>query len=451
MAKKNSIFVCNNCGNEYPKWQAQCSACQEIDSLFEQKLDSHQIHQASNKGLTEVQTINEIDVDKANTVPTKIMELDRILIGGLTKGSYTLLAGLPGIGKSTMILNLVNNLSESFNNILYISGEEALSQIKQRAIRLKVNKDNIYLLSETNLLEIIGKLKDNKYDFVIIDSIQTIYHPEISSIAGGVAQVKSVAMELMRFTKANNITCIVVGHVTKDGDIAGPKLLEHMVDTVIYLEGEKTSNLRFINIQKNRFGPTDLVGIAKLTNDGFTQYDHREQIFEKSLVNESGVAKSATLKANRIFFCEIQSLLTKTDFGYPKRTAQGVDLTKLQLIIAIIQKKLQINLQNEDCFIKVIGDMKIAESSVDLAVLIAIVSSHYGIIIDDTTLFLGEIGLTGEILEVPEINKIITQAQDLGVKRIYLSSKNKIEKFKKIEIKEYLLIDDLVRDLLKER
>lgn len=448
---KNSVFVCGECGNEYPKWQAFCDHCQAIDSMYEQKIEKNSVIKKDLNIQSKIYSLNEIDENNSEKIKTKIEELDRVLQGGLGRGSFILLAGLPGIGKSTLLLNLVDKMKDSFSKTLYISGEESLGQIKQRAKRLELESDSYFdLLSETNLENIFEHLNKTNYEFLILDSIQTTYIAGVNGTAGGTSQVKGVTLELMKYTKSKNITCIIVGHVTKDGEIAGPKLLEHMVDTVIYLEGHKNDNIRFINVQKNRFGPTDMVGVCKLSKLGIVKYENDNKLFKKKTdILIPGVSKSVFLKGNRIFFCEIQTLLTKTDFGYPKRTSQGIELNKLQLMIAIMQKRLNIELQNDDCFLKVIGDIRIIDSTVDLAVLMALVSADANIPISPKDIFLGEIGLTGEILEVDNMVNIVEQAEKFSIETIYMSTENQDIKSSKIKIKKYSLIEDLVKDYLE--
>lgn len=413
------MYICSECNSTYKKWFGQCPKCRSWNTISEGEQatvnNSKSKHQAIIK---DVLDLSQISIDITNRDSSGNEQLDLVLGGGFVKGSLTLLGGKPGIGKSTLILKLADHLQEN-KNVLYVSGEENLSQIKLRANRLNV-KSKISFLNEQNSHDIMATALDNKIDFLIIDSIQTTASPEVGAASGSVSQLKTIALEMMNFAKKNDITTVLIGHVTKDGDIAGPKLLEHMVDTVVYIEAEGMSGLRIIRAEKNRFGTTSEIGILKMTNDGLVTADDTSRI-EKEIAID-GTAFTTIKIGGRQMYAEVQSLVTPSPFPSPKRSSQGVEMSRLNIALAILQKHCRQDFTYDDVYVKLRGGLKNTSNEIDLPLLVSIYSAKNELPVDSRWLFVGEVTLTGEILPVEESNAIVKAAVKLGYKKIYLNS-----------------------------
>ena len=433
----NIVFFCKECGYESAKWLGKCPGCNSWNSFVEEKINKKASKSGNSKSISntfnnksEVKKLNEIEVSNTTRIDTGYEELNRVFGGGMVEGSMTLIGGEPGIGKSTLILQVCNNLSK-YGKILYVSGEESDVQIKIRADRLKIQSDNILFLSETNIQEIENKIDDVKPKFCIIDSIQTMFDEEISSVPGSVSQVKEVTARLMFLAKRCGITIIVIGHVTKDGVIAGPRVLEHMVDTVLYIEGERFFTHRIIRGVKNRFGSTNEIGIFDMQDVGMVEVKNIAEIFLSDATNNlPGTAIVATVEGTSTILLEVQALTSHSYYNMPRRIANGIDLNRLNMIIAVLEKRCNINLGTQDIYLNVIGGIKIDEPAVDLSIAMAMISSHKNKIIDSKTVFVGEIGLTGEIRSINNFEKRIREMAKMGYSKIF-ANKHQIETIKK--------------------
>ena len=426
MAKSKTVFVCSSCGYESAKWLGKCPACNEWNSFYEEKATSA-INNLSigNKKKSTPRKLKEIEgIDVART-STGIGELDRVLGGGLVKGSLVLVGGEPGIGKSTLILELCDKV-QGEGKVLYISGEESAEQVKIRADRLNINNDELMFLGETNIDDIQEVILSINPKLVIIDSIQTMYSEEITSAAGTVSQVREITARIMRMCKDNGITTIIIGHVTKDGNIAGPRVLEHMVDTVLYIEGERYFSYRILRSVKNRFGSTNEVGMFEMKNEGMVEITNPSSILiSEKEDNPAGSVIVASIEGTRPLLIELQALTTPSVFGIPKRTANGIDYNRLALLIAVIEKRAGIVLGTQDVYLNVVSGIKIAEPAIDLGIIIACASSYKNISIPQDVVIIGEVGLTGEIRAVNMIEKRIKEGEKLGFKKCIIPESNK--------------------------
>lgn len=426
----STVFFCKECGYESSKWLGKCPGCNSWNSFVEEKINKKSSNSNGKKGVSstfsnnsEVKKLNDIVVSQSIRIDTGFDELNRVFGTGIVEGSLTLIGGEPGIGKSTLIMQICNNLSKH-GKILYVSGEESESQIKLRADRLKVNSDNILFLSETSISEIENKIENVEPKFCIIDSIQTMYDEEISSVPGSISQVKEVTARLLYLAKRQNITIIVIGHVTKDGVIAGPRILEHMVDTVLYIEGERFLALRVIRGVKNRFGSTNEIGIFDMQDVGMVEVKNVSELFLSDTNNKlPGTATVATVEGTSTILLEVQALTSHSYYNMPRRVGNGIELNRLNMIIAVLEKRCKINLGTQDVYINVIGGIKVDEPAVDLAVAMAIISSNKNIAIDSKTVFIGEIGLTGEIRSISNIQKRVKEIEKMGYKRVFGNKK----------------------------
>lgn len=421
MMKNKTIFFCSECGNESSKWTGKCLACGAWNTMIEQKVTKQINTKSSIIGSTDVskpKKLSEIEIIEDDRTSTGISEFDRVLGGGIVKGSLVLVGGDPGIGKSTLLLQMCQTIKTN-STILYTSGEESQKQIKIRAERLKVNNPNLLFLSETNMDNIENTISNIKPDFLIIDSVQTVFCPGIDSAPGSVTQIREVTLNLMRIAKNNNISVFLVGHVTKEGAIAGPKILEHMVDCVLYFEGESHHFHRVLRGVKNRFGSTNEIGVFEMCNNGLVEVDNPSKMLLSEMPNNvSGTTVTCTLEGTRPMLAEIQALTTKTNYPAPRRTASGVDYNKMALIIAVLEKHAKLKLSTYDIYVNVAGGMRLYEPAIDLSIAIAIASSCMDFIMPTDTVVIGEIGLTGEIRSVTAIDKRITESEKLGFKRI---------------------------------
>lgn len=425
MAKPSTVFVCSNCGNESSKWFGRCPACNEWNTCYEEKINLKSSGKSASKKTAT--TVKLDDVKKQDIVRTKtgFDELDRVLGGGLVKGSLTLLGGEPGIGKSTLILQICDKIKGE-GQVLYVSGEESAQQIKIRADRLGIKNNDIVFLGETDIDVIEDAILKTNPKLVIIDSIQTMYSDEITSGPGSVSQVREITARIMKMCKQEEITTIIIGHVTKDGNIAGPRVLEHMVDTVLYLEGERYFAYRILRGVKNRFGSTNEIGMFEMQDKGMCEIDNPSDILiSEREDNPAGSCIVATMEGTRPILVELQALTSQTVFGYPKRTANGIDYNRLSLLLAVLEKKAGVMLGSQDVYLNVVGGLKVNEPAVDLGVALVTASSFKNVPIPKDMIILGEVGLTGEIRRINLIEKRLKEAEKLGFKKCIIPESNK--------------------------
>lgn len=421
MAKKKATYVCQECGYQSPKYLGRCPNCSAWSSFIEEV----EVKEVKNARVSltgeKSRPVKLKDVDNINYARTKtdMEEFNRVLGGGVVPGSLILIGGDPGIGKSTLLLQVSTQLANK-GTVLYVSGEESAEQIKLRSERLGDIDNEFYLYAETNMQSIRSEIEKIAPDFLIIDSIQTIMSPEIQGVQGSVSQVREVTAELMQLAKTNNIATFIVGHVTKEGTIAGPRMLEHMVDTVLYFEGERHHTFRILRAVKNRFGSTNEIGIFEMQSGGLVEVLNPSQVFlEERLDGATGSAIVVTMEGSRPILAEVQSLVTPSVFGNARRTTTGLDFNRISLIMAVLEKRCGLLLQNQDAYLKSAGGVKLDEPAIDLAVAVAIASSYKEMPTNPQEAFLGEIGLTGEIRRVTRIEQRINEAAKLGFTKIY--------------------------------
>lgn len=431
MVKVKSKWICTECGYETAGYLGKCPSCGAWGSLVEETTFSGKDSNASaNEFLNteKPQLLKDINIDETFRIPSDISEFDRVLGGGFTQGSLILLAGDPGIGKSTLTLQTCGKLSQAGRKILYISAEESSNQVKSRADRLKINSDNIYIYPQTNLENIKIQIEEISPDFIVVDSIQAIYSNNVESTAGSVSQIRECCNTLMHIAKSKNITTIVIGHVTKEGNIAGPKVLEHIVDTVIYFEGDKYKSYRLLRPIKNRFGNTTEVGIFEMGQEGLKCITNPNEMFlaERSKVQTPGSAIVATNEGTRPLIVEIQALVGTTPYAAPRRVTNGVDTSRLLQILAVLEKRVGLNLSKQDVYVNVTGGMNIDEPGADLAVAIAVATGARDVVVDDNTVIMGEIGLTGEIHPVNNLEKRLNEAAAIGFKKAIIPFSNEV-------------------------
>lgn len=430
MAKAKTHFVCQNCGYISPRFLGRCPNCGQWNTLVEE-VDPTTVKQPKTTTTTltgivaKPQRINEIDTHKTPRVKTKLAELNRVLGGGIVPGSLVLIGGDPGIGKSTLLLQVSGQLSQEGHSVLYVSGEESANQIKMRAQRLDVSGDDFYIYPETNMDSIRATIDEMNPEYVVIDSVQTMQATDVTSAIGSVAQIRAVTAQLMQIAKGKNITVFVVGHVTKGGVLAGPKILEHMVDTVLYFEGDLHHTYRILRSVKNRFGSTNELGIFEMNSNGLKEVANPSEIFlEERLKDATGSAVVVSLEGTRPILVEIQALITPSVFGNAQRTATGLNRNRVSLIMAVLEKRANLLLQNQDAYLKAAGGVKLDEPAIDLAIAVAIASSYRDKGTRPTDAFVGEVGLTGEIRRVNRIEQRVAEAAKLGFKRIFIPKNN---------------------------
>ncbi len=426
MAKKKILFECQNCGFTTPKWMGKCTNCGGWDSFLE--LNEHQqeiVKQAKSttNNSAKAVSINKIVEEEVFRYSSMDPELDNVLGGGVVPGSLTLIGGSPGVGKSTLLLKVGSNIASLDKNVLYVTGEESAGQIKLRANRLNSNEEKLYLLSEIRLEQILLELKERSYEFIIIDSIQTIYSEAISSAPGSVTQVRQITFELMRIAKEREIAIFIIGHITKEGSIAGPRVLEHMVDTVLYFEGDSSQELRILRGFKNRFGPTSEIGVFEMRSEGLVSATDIASRFFNRNSQQSGSALTVIMEGSRPIILEVQALVSESHTTNSKRQATGFDNNRLNMLLALLERKLEIPLSGYDVFVNITGGIKITETAADLAILAAIISSFRDRVISKETIFIGEVSLVGDVREVYALDVRLKEAKMQNITKALIAKK----------------------------
>ncbi len=449
MAKKEITFFCKECGYESAKWAGQCPACKEWNTFVEapsldnkagvKKVGAVKRLDESKKPVT----MNNVTAIEDERILTDIEEFDRVLGGGIIKGALVLVGGDPGIGKSTLLTQVCKQLSDKDHKVLYITGEESLSQIKLRANRIGEFKDSLTLLAETDLDVVENVISSEMPEVAIIDSIQTMYRPDVASSPGSVAQVRECTNVLMQLAKGLGISIFVVGHVTKEGTVAGPRMLEHMVDTVLYFEGDSHASYRLLRGVKNRFGSTNEVGVFEMCQDGLKEVKNpSEFMLNGRPENASGSIVSCSIEGTRPILVEVQALVAKSGLGNPRRSATGIDYARMNLLVAVLEKRLGFNLSECDAYVNIVGGMKISETALDLAVVIALASGYMDFIVDKNTIAIGEVGLSGEVRSINQLESRIGEAKKLGFNKCIVP-KSALSALKKIDGVEIIGVDNV--------
>ncbi|PLX27790.1 DNA repair protein RadA [Candidatus Parcubacteria bacterium] len=433
------IFSCNNCGAQFPKWSGRCLECGTWGSLEEE---------IASKKNTSSEKVEAIDLKNLDNIPDEnlsrmkigVTEVDRVFGGGIVPGSLILLSGEPGVGKSTILAQITGRVAKSYKDeeypVIYISGEESAPQVKSRFKRLKGDLSKVFFESVTSIEKVVATAKKHKPKLLIIDSVQTVHSDMVPSETGSINQIRAVTVSLLELAKQNNISVIIVGHITKDGQVAGPKSLEHIVDAVINLEHDSSNQYRILRASKNRFGSVNEIGIFEMTAQGFVEIKNPSLAFASDENGQvSGSVVACIMEGSRPFMVEVQALVAKTVFGYPQRKASGYDLNRLQVLSAVLQKKAGLNLTNQDIIINIVGGLKVNDTSLDLAVCAAVILSLAGSSLKQKTLFIGEVGLGGEIRPVSRMNERVEEAKRLGFKEIYIPKNTKT--------KQGIMIDSL--------
>ena len=445
---KESVFFCQSCGFESAKWLGQCPACHEWNTMKEEPVLQVKKGSSAVKRVTDrvrPVTLNTVEIDEEDRVSSGLEELDRVLGGGIVRGSLVLVGGDPGIGKSTLLLQLCRNVSAANHRVLYVSGEESAKQIKLRALRLGDFKGDLELLCDTDLDSIGDIIEKEKPEIVVIDSIQTMVNGMIAASAGSVSQVRESTGVLMRIAKGLGVTIFIVGHVTKEGAVAGPKVLEHMVDTVLYFEGDIRGSYRLLRAVKNRFGSTDEIGVFEMYADGLRQVSNpSEYMLSGRETRTAGNVITCTIEGTRPLLVEIQALVCDTSFNFPKRQTAGTDLNRLNLLIAVLEKRVGMRLGGSDAYVNIAGGLKVNEPSTDLGVVMAVVSSFKNLPLNEKTVVFGEVGLSGEVRAVSMCDKRINEAKKLGFSTVIIPEANhkNAEGIKGIEVIEVKSIED---------
>lgn len=442
MAKaKKSVYFCQNCGHEESKWLGQCPMCKEWNTFAEEKVVSIKGQKSSGEKQVQAVTLSSVTTDEDERMTTELVELDRVLGGGIVPGSLVLVGGDPGIGKSTLLLQVCQKLSAMNKKVLYISGEESLKQIKLRANRMGEFSENLYLLCETSLNLIQTAIEREKPDVVVIDSIQTMYNEEIGSAPGSVSQVRESTNVFMQLAKGMNIAIFIVGHVTKEGTVAGPRVLEHMVDTVLYFEGDRHASYRILRGVKNRFGSTNEIGVFEMRKEGLVEVENpSEFMLSGKPENASGSVVACAMEGTRPMLMEIQALVCKSNFGMPRRTAAGSDYNRVNLLMAVLEKRVGLPLSGYDAYVNIAGGIRMNEPAVDLGIIMAVASSYKNRPVSEDTIVFGEVGLSGEVRAVTMPEQRVAEAKKLGFKvcvvpEVSLKSIGKVEGIEVIGVK----------------
>lgn len=428
MAKIKTVFTCQECGYKSAKWLGKCPDCNQWNSFSEE--ETFKPSKGAPKSISgresRPKTIDEVEHENVHRYYTKLGEFDRVMGGGVTIGSLTLIGGEPGIGKSTLLMDVCGKLLNEYSDerILYVSGEESESQVAQRSKRLGVHNKGFYIYNETSWQKVLEQVKELKPKFLVLDSIQTTHSNQVDSAAGTLTQIREVTYELMNYAKAYDLTCFIIGHVTKEGQIAGPKVLEHMVDTVIYFEGDQLGQYRMLRVMKNRFGNTNEVGIFEMQEKGLVEIKNPSQYFlEQSIPGSFGRSLTCILEGSRSLFVEIQALVVENKFAVGRRTTQGLDSNRVALLVAVIDKYLGIPLSYNDIYVNVVGGMKLSSRENDLSVIASLLSSYYQTAVPGDTIFLGEVGLTGEVRSVPMMEMRLKEIAQMNYKRVITSKR----------------------------
>jgi len=422
MSKTKIKYICSNCGYESLRWLGKCSECESWDSFIEEIVETSPRKANISKSRFSYNKILDISANEDDRIKTGIMEFDRVLGGGIMPGSVILLGGDPGIGKSTIAMQAAASIKEK---VLYVTGEESEKQIKLRSSRLKVKSDSFYVQAETELSHILGAIKEIAPSVVIIDSIQTTYRSELENSPGTITQIRECAAMLMEEAKKNHYSVIIIGHVTKEGMIAGPKILEHMVDTVLQFEGESNHSFRILRAQKNRFGSTNEIGVFEMREDGLREVTNPSELFLSEREKQTpGSVVTSSIEGSRPILLEVQALVTPSNFGYPQRVSNGFDQKRLSILLAVLEKRAGVRASVNNVFVNVAGGIRVIEPAVDLAVCVSIASSLIDKVVDNQTIIIGEVGLGGEIRSVGYIDKRIQEAQKLGFKSAIIPSGN---------------------------
>ncbi len=447
MSKVKSAWYCKECGHKEPKWSGQCVSCKEWNTFHEEQEVVPRFESQLSMPSKPVR-VNEVPPDQNTRMQTHMKELDRLLGGGLTVGSLSLVGGEPGIGKSTLLMQASNAIARQGLVVLYVCGEESVAQTSQRARRLGISSENLLLLAETNFSLIKKQIETVNPDLVIIDSIQIIYKSELPSSPGSVTQVRETATELMHLAKSRNLSILLIGHVTKSGEIAGPRVLEHLVDTVLYFEGDRQHNYRLMRVVKNRFGSTDEIAVFQMSEKGLTEIENPSELFLKERMRgNSGSVIIPTVDGSRPILVEVQALVTDTAFSTPSRRSAGLDANRLALLLAVMEKRIGYQLHNRDVFVSIAGGLKITEPAIDLGIILAVASSLTNRIVDPETVVIGEVGLGGEIRSVPRLEERLKEAVHMGFKKAMVPKKGH-KLFKNIEIIGIERVEEAIRAAL---
>lgn len=427
-SKTESVFFCSSCGYESKKWMGQCPACGEWNTFSEEavaRVSSKASVGAAARGNVKAVSLSEIQSDEEIRMDTGFTELSRVLGGGIVPGSLILVGGDPGIGKSTLILQTAANMTAAGKKVIYISGEESLRQIKLRADRVGSISDGLKFMSETNIDLITEVLEREKPDLAVIDSVQTMYTSEAQSVPGSVTQVRECAQRMMMCAKTNEIACFLVGHVTKEGTVAGPRVLEHIVDTVLQFESGDQFGYRLLRSAKNRFGSTNEIGVFEMSSEGLKEVKNpSEYLLEGRPKNATGAVVTCLIEGSRPMLMEVQGLAAETQYGLARRQANGIDYNRFTMLLAVLSKRCGLNLSNMDAYVNIAGGMKVTQPSADLAVVASVISSFKNIAVAEDTVIFGEVGLSGEVRSVPQVNERIKEAVKLGFKRVILPKVN---------------------------
>ena len=452
--KTKKIYVCSECGAQFPKWMGKCTTCGSWNTVEEELVTQTpqnskvSVMSAPSLSSSSPKSIRAIETSDESRALTGMGELDRVLGGGLVKGSLVLVGGDPGIGKSTLLLQICEYMGKE-NKILYVSGEESQRQIKLRADRLSITTENLKVYSETNMSYVIDTVFREKPDILIVDSVQTMYNPEIQSTPGNVAQIRDTASVLMKIAKENSISVFLVGHVTKEGSLAGPKVLEHIVDCVLYFEGERHQSCRILRAVKNRFGSTNEIGVFDMTGSGLEEVPNPSMaLLSGRPENAPGSCIVCTMEGTRPVLAEIQALVSPSSFGNPRRMTSGPDLSRSLMLMAVLEKRGGLRLSTYDAYVNIVGGLRISEPAADLGIVLALASSFKNAAIDHGTVVIGEVGLTGELRACSFLEARISECEKLGFNRCIVPAVNtgKLKKFKKIEVCPYFNINEVIKN-----